>query len=200
MITLYAVALPAYFKFLELGALEPRDFDGVTYDVDSRSQQAYDKAKARAELARGPGALPYILWSHDESCKHSSHRQLRAWVMKDAKRLWSKCNSGSNIMAAELVCIWDRGYVKLTDDEFAEARSHGYDGPQRSLMLFEISRDDSNVDLAKVLAEIGGESRDDDEDLVVVDRATKKLRFMNKPELIKLYSSMGGTPANKKKH
>jgi len=55
--------LPRHQEFIDGGALMPSDFDGVTDLVDGRSQQAYEKARARAVTARGEGAKPYLLWS-----------------------------------------------------------------------------------------------------------------------------------------
>jgi hypothetical protein len=44
-------------------------------------------------------------------------------------------------MAAEMISIWGRGYISMTDEEFADARSRGYDGPKQSLVLMEISEE-----------------------------------------------------------
>jgi hypothetical protein len=47
-------------------------------------------------------------------------------------------------MAAELISIWGRGFLSMTDEEFAAAREEGYTGPQQTLLLMEIG-DESNV-------------------------------------------------------
>jgi len=47
-------------------------------------------------------------------------------------------------MAAELISIWGRGFLSMTDEEFASAREEGYTGPQQTLLLMEIG-DESNV-------------------------------------------------------
>ena len=64
----------------------------------------------------------------------------------------SKGNSGAKIMAAEFIAIWGRGYLRMTDAEFAEARSQGYTGPQQTLILMEIGEE--LTDAAAVLAQI----------------------------------------------
>jgi hypothetical protein len=47
-------------------------------------------------------------------------------------------------MAAELISIWGRGFLSMTDEEFAAVREEGYTGPQQTLLLMEIG-DESNV-------------------------------------------------------
>lgn len=64
----------------------------------------------------------------------------------------SKGNSGAKIMSAEFIAIWGRGYLRMTDAEFAEARSQGYTGPQQTLILMEIGEE--LTDAAAVSAQI----------------------------------------------
>jgi hypothetical protein len=153
---LFDTFLPQMQVFIDGGALMPSDFDGATDVVDGRSKQAYEKARLRAVDARGAGAKPYLLWSHDEACADAVDYQRRAWVKEGAKRIASKGNSGHKVMAMDSVSAWGPGYLSMTEVEFEEAKTKGYDGPRRALVLFEISRDDDPAELAAVLEAIGG--------------------------------------------
>jgi len=71
-------------------------------------------------------------------------------------------------MAAELISIWGRGFLSMTDEEFAEARKEGYTGPQRTLLLMEIGDDPIAMDadgldpqIARIIGMTGGALGDD---------------------------------------
>ena len=157
---LFYGVLPFWADKIDNGMLMPGDFDDVTDDADGWSDQAYAKAKARAEAARGPDAKPYLAWSHDEACADSMDSQWRAWVKKNAARLKSKGNSGKKVMAAEMVTIVGNGRLELSPEQLETARRDlGADHPatraQRTLMLFEIGGEDD--DPTETLAHISGE-------------------------------------------
>ena len=71
-------------------------------------------------------------------------------------------------MAAELISIWGRGFLSMTDEEFAEAMKEGYTGPQRTLLLMEIGDDPIAMDadgldpqIARIIGMTGGALGDD---------------------------------------
>jgi hypothetical protein len=71
-------------------------------------------------------------------------------------------------MAAELISIWGRGFLSMTDEEFAEAMKEGYMGPQRTLLLMEIGDDPIAMDadeldpqIARIIGMTGGALGDD---------------------------------------
>jgi len=71
-------------------------------------------------------------------------------------------------MAAELISIWGRGFLSMTDEEFAEARKEGYTGPQRTLLLMEIGdhqiamdADELDPQIARIIGMTGGALGDD---------------------------------------
>jgi len=71
-------------------------------------------------------------------------------------------------MAAELISIWGRGFLPMTDEEFAEARKEGYTGPQRTLLLMEIGdhqiamdADELDPQIARIIGMTGGALGDD---------------------------------------
>jgi len=49
-------------------------------------------------------------------------------------------------MAAELISIWGRGFLSMTDEEFASAREEGFTGPQQTLLM-EIGDESKVVDV-----------------------------------------------------
>ena len=55
-------------------------------------------------------------------------------------------------MAAEFISIWGSGYLGMSDEEFATARSQGYTGPQRSLLIMEIGEE--LTDLEAISAQV----------------------------------------------
>ena len=71
-------------------------------------------------------------------------------------------------MAAELISIWGREFLPMTDEEFAEARKEGYTGPQRTLLLMEIGdhqiamdADELDPQIARIIGMTGGALGDD---------------------------------------
>lgn len=71
-------------------------------------------------------------------------------------------------MAAEFISIWGRGFLSMTDEEFAAAREEGYTGPQQTLLLMEIGDDPTAVDaegldpqIARIIGMTGGALGDD---------------------------------------
>jgi hypothetical protein len=71
-------------------------------------------------------------------------------------------------MAAEFISIWGRGFLSMTDEEFAAAREEGYTGPQQTLLLVEIGDDPTAVDveglhpqIARIIGITGGALSDD---------------------------------------
>jgi len=186
--------LPTYKKSLADGALQPADFDGVDdRDETGWSETAYERAKTRAEEARGPGAKPYVFFSHDEACICSGDSERFAWVKEGTSRLKPKGNSNTTIMIAYAVGVVGSRALEMTDEEYAYAKEAGYDGPKTSMVFFEVQRTGED-DPAAMEAAIAGETpqldpEDDDSSLDVRRRLTDKVNRLKAAELKKFLAS-----------
>lgn len=84
--------------------------------------------------------------------------QRRAWLQRGKKKIKSKGNSGKKVMVAEYISIWGKGFLCMTDEEYAAARRDGYTGPQRTRVLMEIGDEDPDSEVtAAQIAAISGD-------------------------------------------
>ncbi|MEO1479621.1 MAG: hypothetical protein AAFV01_13700 [Bacteroidota bacterium] len=124
--------LPKLQDYIDKGTLLPSDFDGVD-DIDENgwSWRAYNKAKARAERARGEGAKPYVFFSHDEACCCSADDERLAYMRRGRSRIKSKGNSNTTIMAAYAVSVLGNRALDMTDDSSSKRRPRATTGRSR---------------------------------------------------------------------
>ena len=197
---LFGTCLPKFVELVARDTLIPDDFVGVTDENSGTSMQAYEKARLRAveyahknQMPNPHDAVPILIWSHDEACASSMDAESAAWGLEGEASCRSK-SSGHKLMAAELIAIWGRGILCMSDEDFAAAVSDGYTGPQRSLLLKEIGDEPSNAEEAAAeLAAISGSAVDDnlltndEREMKRVNRNVDKLTVKNLDGLLKQY-------------